>query len=776
MTALTLPTRALDTATFDVYTRQVRSGTPPELGTLDDAGTGGWALDYELRFRQLRFAAWPSSGFAQLDYIPLSGGFDPIEENLLNNYWIDDQVRIEMFPPVFSSGAPIGIATGTAGGDTDRGGGSTSGGVMLFEGVLARQNFGVRATGSRDDEDTGLVAIDGPTIDNLDPAHVVRGRWVQDPGESAGTPYLIDAPQVPATFNAGGRPNMMPTLPMTGHDGGLGLSAQLFTFDGDYRADYWTARDAIVSTLVMWLYGHSTAGGTAKTRSATLETLTAKALLDDEIEGARWVGLDAILPETSVQGLSVYDAVAKICAAVGFEMPVPPPLGRRPPEADEEEEQVAPDRLYQVRLWRSGAGPDGSLRLQKRPPHSAASLTATQELKQNNVDQITGLVDATRSRNHCQATGPVLIETTVPLKPMWASADVSGAGLTARLQQMVLGNDTEQYTQRHVKDGSDFKTYGHVGRFWGVDCTGEFRAAGLGYTTPSDLAHDADGFDWLGHLGIDGDDALTAERTANNVADPIRWTNRPRKAMPLTRPGLVELKQPYILEVSEDGGTEWIELPAQSYKVHADRFTVQLTDIANLAMVNADTYIANAGSPAIDASWWGLIKTNNLRFRLTCLVEADHASRYDATPVAGSGSLYPRTSLVRSSAVTVWSHPGSILNGGSTWVKIDDGGYGSSTAGADREQLLQDLAQRIQDKQSPLRISVSGGTWIMDPAMLQVGDRILGIAGRNLPFLQTTPSGEVRSPSVVGVTLTGALEGAQGISFDLADEAMRRGV
>jgi hypothetical protein len=780
MTALAIPTRALNTATFDVFTRRVRSGTPPEIGLLADEADD-WSIDYELRFLKLKLAAWPNSGYAHLDYVSLAGDLEPIENNLGPRYWVDDQIRIKMYPPTFSSGAPIGVGTGTAGGDADELEASSPG-VTVFEGVMSRQSFGVRATDQRDDEDTGIVCVDGPTIDNLDPEHLVRGRWVQDPGESPGTPYLIDSPYQPAVFNAGGLPNMMPTLPMTAHDGGIGLSAKLFTGDGDYRATYWTARDALVSLLAMWLYGHSTASGTAKKRSATLETLTAQALLDDAIEGARWTGLDAQLDDVSVQGLGVYDAMLKVCRAAGFEMSVTPSMGRPPAEVEGEEEPAAIDRLYQIKLWRSGAGPKTSIKLQPRPAHNAASGSAEDELKANNTSELSGLVDATRVRNHVIATGPVLIETTVTLKPLWSPDDVDDATIDRLLQFSVPGNTDAgtaytDYAEKHIEGGAQFATYGHVGRLWGLDCTGQVAAEELGYaSTPAAYVHDEDGFDWLTHLSIDNStDALSVERAANHVTDDIRWSVRPRAALPLRRAGIGTPRQPYILRVSENGGSSWTELPSTSFKVHADRFAVYLQGIKNLATVNANT-LAGDGAPAdIDASWWYLISTGNLLFDLTCLVEADHAQRYDAKRQDGAGTLYSRAVIVASRAPTIYASPSSILNG-SSWVKLDDGGYGDSTAGADREQQIQDLAERVRDAQAPLRVSLAAGTWLMDPALWQPGDRVTSIEGRGLGLRQTTPKGEQRSPSIVSVTLTGYPEDAQGVAINLQDEAMRRGV
>lgn len=280
-------------------------------------------------------------------------------------------------------------------------------------------------------------------------------------------------------------------------------------------------------------------------------------------------------------------------------------------------------------------------------------------------------------------------------------------------------------------------------------------------------------------MGIDGGDDLTAARTANGVTDPIAWSNRERFALPLTRPGIEQLASPYLLEVSEDGGSSWTLLNASGLFVPLrDQFGIKL-NVDNLATVNKDRYSGGSelDSPP-DDSWWKLITTKQLQFRLTCQIEADHAARFDAPRDAGSGgTLHTRAALVESEAVEVWASPDSILNAGSTWERIEDGGYGTSSAGADRTANVQDEAERLRDTQGLVRFSISGSTFIMDPGTFQVGDSIEAIDGRAIDLGRTAPgSSTARFPSVVRVGIIGWPENAQRIEIDLGDNAIRRGV
>lgn len=767
MTAFTAPSRILRSAEFQPYIQRVGSTPLPEIGLVNETSqANGWKPDYQLRCLDLSYGVWPRSSVARFDHVSASGRLAPIEETL-GEYWLDDMVRLVGFFPLAGTSAAV---------DPTSGGGGE--GVVLFEGVLQRQSFRVQTAGGREDEGMQLVAIDGPTIDNLAPEHLIRGRWIQDLGQAEGTITLIDTPGVPAVFNRGGMPNMMSPDQFDVDDEAteLDLQASAFTFDGDYRAQYWTLRKALLSILVYWLYGRQ---GEPLTRSSTLEWYTYQALtgLDETAGGGaeRWTGLDAILPEVDVQGLGVYDALARVCAAGGFEMAIAPRLGRPAPTGDG---VVAADRLYEIRIWRAGGGPENTLKLRKRVDALVEDLPPEEELAQNNVNILSALRDATGVRNHVVAVGRTLLEVTVPLKPLWSPDDVSSATVNAELHGKVeAGSAASEYTQRHTSKGSDFGDYGHVGRLWGIDCTGSFSASGYG-SGDALYHHDPDGFDWLALLGIDGEDDLTAARTAGGVTDPIAWTRRERRALPLNRPGTDHMLRPYRLEASEDGGETWTEINlGNALRVQRESFAVFL-EIPNLAEVNTKTFSGDVAlASTAELSYWKLITTKALQFRLTCLIEADHAARYDALPGAGtSGTLHNRAIVVESDVVEVWSSPDSLLNDGSTWERIHDGGYSNSTAGADRSQNLEDLAKRVRDTQGLTRIALSAATWVMDPGTFAVGDTIPGIDGRSLGLGRAVEGGDRRSPSIIGWQMIGWPEQAQGIQIDIGDSSLRRGV
>lgn len=67
MTALTLPSRVLPTARYDVYVKRVAGlAAPPQAGIIDSAfaGEGGWQFAEDLRMRRLTYGAWPRSRHA----------------------------------------------------------------------------------------------------------------------------------------------------------------------------------------------------------------------------------------------------------------------------------------------------------------------------------------------------------------------------------------------------------------------------------------------------------------------------------------------------------------------------------------------------------------------------------------------------------------------------------------------------------------------------------------------------------------------------------------
>ncbi len=206
-------------------------------------------------------------------------------------------------------------------------------------------------------------------------------------------PWIVESPTLPAVFNAGGRPNRHATKTYAAtaadDEDAAVLEGYAFTHDDDPLGKWWSVREAITATLVVWLYGVL---GASKARSVMLEAETLNALyfVTGEVGEAyaamaRWQGLDARCPEVSVQGLGVFDAIVAICEAGGFEMACEPVI-----------DQAEPDRRYQLRLWRKGSGPLVNFNLSKR---GQAPTDAEAALRANNISKLRGLRDTTPIRN-----------------------------------------------------------------------------------------------------------------------------------------------------------------------------------------------------------------------------------------------------------------------------------------------------------------------------------------------------------------------------------------
>lgn len=769
MSAINPPTFVHDSAIFDVYVKDVDGiATPDAGGALGSAGSNGFVFAPNLRFVSCAFGAWPKRGTARFDRVPLGGVIDGFELGLFD-FGVDDQVRVVMIPG--TRGTSIAP-------DPDAHAGEHTG-IVVFEGTLQRAAHRARgASGDRgEDESVQLVATCAPAMDNLRPEHFINGRFYAR--NTTSEPWLIDGLSMPCVFNRDDKPNRNGGNLAEAEAGELSsVTADLFSADGVPGASYWSLKDALRHLVVCWLYGIKTSyGGDAQgalTRSATLEPETYDALFGPTpADDPRWTGLDKVLPEVDVQGLGVFDAVERVCRAGGYRCAVLPPMGRPMPEDSEV------DRLFLLRIWRAGAGPQKSLLLPSRELVNDAA-DADEELAVNNLSRLSGLRDTARVRNVVTAAGRTLIETTVELKPMWSPDDVDnlgGGALGPLHQQKPVDQDGETYHQKHVAGGKQYEQYGHVGRLWGLDETGAFYSNGLGYTS-GDYSHGAGGFDWLAHLGIDGMDDLTAARTANGVTDTIRWSRRPRKIMRLSRPAYVALDLRYQLEVSEDGGSNWHVLPPEVARPVDGFFGIELK-IKNLALASSKLWGDNGqGAAAVNPaeSWWSLFTTStDLRFRITCLVEADHAARFDAGIDDGAWTRQPRAKRIDTRIVEVWQSPGSVI-GDATWKRLDDGGLVASTSGADRTDNLQHLAERTRDEMGQQRLSIAAEHWLLDPTAFTIGDVVTGVGGRNLDFgLFNANSGETRYPSVVSVKITGHPERSQGLSFDIGDEAMRRG-
>ncbi|MEO0476444.1 MAG: hypothetical protein AAF085_10825, partial [Planctomycetota bacterium] len=196
MTQLTTPTRATHPAVFEVYLKPAAGSGAPEGGIVESASQGdnGWAIEDRLAFSRATYRAWPGNSSALLRYVPIDGLLDPFEFSLFTGQ-VDDQVRVVMYPPF----AGTSLAPDTTG---------TENAVLIFDGNIARNAFGVRGDdGNGESEGGSIVLVDAPTMDNRRPEHLVTGRWVNTHPTGGVTPVLVDGLSVPCVFNAKGKPN-----------------------------------------------------------------------------------------------------------------------------------------------------------------------------------------------------------------------------------------------------------------------------------------------------------------------------------------------------------------------------------------------------------------------------------------------------------------------------------------------------------------------------------------------------------------------------------------
>ncbi len=325
------------------------------------------------------------------------------------------------------------------------------------------------------------------------------------------------------------------------------------------------------------------------------------------------------------------------------------------------------------------------------------------------------------------------------------------------------------YYDRHVVGGANFNEYGFAGRQWGIDCVG-----GLveGYDDSVPLyQHDAAGFDFVAFLKLNESNPILDQRTQLNITDPIRWSRRARHALPLRSPKAQAAGLDYIIEASEDAGTTWTTINLQFHTLR-EQFGIFLSDrrTANLATVSLAT-LDSDDMPAPADSWWALIKSHQLQFRLHCTIEADHAARFDATRQSTSGTRMTFGQYLPLDLEEVWRWPDSPYSS-DAWERIV--GWGWQTRDGDLITAVRDAAERRRDASEGMRLSVAAYTWLMQLDRWHLGDRVWGVRGRDFSFATNAGDSE-RHPAVVGLTITLSPEREQGVLIHLDDEAMTTG-
>ena len=718
---------------------------PPLDGSLD----GFLPMD-NILCERIRWQTGPAVGYAKLTYVPLTSA-DQAVEDIAAQFTPDDHVQVRVLPIDDELVEQPEEENQVA---------------VMFEGYIARvvaEMQGASGGGGGDSrEQVTFTALPLARLDNEQSDHLVTGRWMYDPaGTGATTVFVAETPGLPAIFNFRGRPNMSAAaaaVVTATHTTGVTMTTPLFTHDDDTAGLFWRLGDALGSIMVMWLYGRSTS---PLSRHIDLEVATwnaiAAALSGTDGTGA-FEGMTRRLPEVNVHGLGVLDALQAVCAAGGFEFACEPALA---------ETDVDIDRRHVLRIWRRGSGRASTLEMDKR---GTTYTSAEDQAKVAREEKVVAMLDASGIRNEVFARARQFLEVRLAVKPLWDPTLTDTSTIDATLQDTptTVLKTTNSYYRKHVYGGNQFDTHGQIGRIWGLDCLGTFT---IGYSHGGVYDHGGAAFDFVATLGLDAASAITAERTDNGVTDAIQWSRRLRRALPLRSSAAKALGIPFVLEVSEDAGSTWTAVNI-GYSSLSDFFGIQITGVSNLAGVNKDT-INTTDKPAPAASWWGLIATKQLLFRLTCVIEADHATRYDATRRSTSRTRLRRGEYMALTSQETWVQPGTTYNsgGGTDWVKVP--GWGTATAGVDPEKLVnvRAAAEQRRDKLEDLRVSAASTTWLFDLDRFKLGDRITGIRKRNLS-LSANAGSEQRSPTVRSIDYVLAPGGQQGIRLNLDDMAM----
>lgn len=735
--SLAITSRSIAPIVSRVFTR--KKGSP---GFSTTGSLTGWTLEPNLRCLFVRHEAGPGLGSARFDYVPLNQAQIAIEF-ALSAYTTDDQVKV-VADPIAGTDPPDAH--------------------VLFEGVLGKHALAVNSDASGASESVGFVAQPLALADNDHPDHAVTGPWFPVPLATPSDPepeegrevFVLENPMVPAVFNFRGRPNRAATrkIQTTVGNGNITMRAHTFAEDGRLDAEYWTVGDALAALLVVRLYGTT---GHALDRHVDITGDLAVQLAyvgNPEDRPAQFAGLDAVLPEVSVHGLGVLDAVAHVCEAGGFDvsvLPVPP----------EDVTSLGYDRRFYLNVWRRDQGEAVTLDL---APRGSAYATAQEAVAANNVENLNGQRDGAAVVNTVLVNGPTYIECRLPLKPLWDPDDF----FTGEPDESFASpteedlDDPDAYAGRHVTGGVAFDRYGHVGRAWGLDCTGE-RALSL-YTEPELYVHDEAGFDFVAELELDNASgpaaAAITERTASGVTEPIRWTRRVRHALPMRSPQAIARGIKYFLEVSEDAGATWAPTRVQITSL-SRQFGIYL-NIGNLAAVNKLTQGAGVTPEPAD-SWWAKIKDGELTFRLTCTVEADHATRFIAARQPTSGSVYDRAQYVPISAEEVLVQNDTVFNPLTSYIKVS--GYLPGDGTSDPITAARDAAERRRDALEDARVSLAASTWIMDFTRYRIGDVVTKVRGREYPLA----AGGGSLPNIVGITYQLNPPGNQSIELTLSD-------
>jgi len=736
--------------------------------------TDYWVFDRNLRCDQITTRDGVFGTIATFSFVPADASEMRIE-HALKLYSTDDQVKVVAFPVTDELVDPV-VEPEKA--------------PVLFEGILGRMQAEIVTSDQGASEQVSFGAQPMCLLDDRLTEHMITGRWMFDRKTSTeakqNKPMIAHSPDLPVVFNFNGRPNRSRQLVGTNIITSAVTTASVFTHDDDPDGKPWTVRTALASLIVMRLYGaskrlkpdksdpQSIGDAPALNRSTCIEPLLRVELDRDATANGlnpQHRNLGMVLPECNVHGLNVLSAIEKVCDAAGLKMAIDC--------VSAAELTDAVDRRYQLRIWQPGYGPKKEFRLAK--PKTA--FTRAEDLfKANNIHAFSMMIDGDNVINEVVAAGTASFEGAIILKPAWRLEDVDDAEVDRQLTATSdLKLNGAGYHAKHVVGGVLFPENGHVGRIWIADCVGDpFLAAGTNFAGYASgvYKHATEGFDFVGAfgLGVIGN-PVEQERATLGLYDPtIRWSNRVRRAMPLRNAESQDKGVNYIVEVSEDAGVTWKRMPV-NVEILREQFGIRLK-IPNLATVNYAALKNKTFCQAKD-SWWKLIKSELLSFRLTCAIKSDSGAVAFAPRSSTSGSVYRRGRYIAPRGIDeVWQAPGSPVNPTSGVFRrvVGWGGYGATTptAGFDILQYstaLREAATLQQAATANVRRSMKASLYLFAFGEYQLGDVITKITGRDIP-LGTNQGAAEAFPDIVGITYILAPAQQQGITISLADHAL----
>lgn len=522
----------------------------------------------------------------------------------------------------------------------------------------------------------------------LDADRIVYGRKMLDSND-----VVRGYGNLPCHFNAGGRPNMHPTIqkdlgaaiPESSTSGWHGCyGVRVFTYDNDPDAAWWTPVD--IFNYLQWRYNFD----------------------QDWLSNALFSGDDynysANRPiEVAVEGLNLWQALAAVGEQAGWDI------------SEQTTNDGEGNPAHSISILRRHEGP---VRVVTHQPVNADGTFANLDIDQTDLfsASIAETTVSSVARPYVLG-GAALYEITVELGKAWNSTTLAlPTGELADPNASVKSQPN--YYGRYCVGGGDFCTYADAGRLWDANTDGKYSASPYSLTV-ADVA------------------ALVGY-------DAGRWPAMPFKPAPcLTALGSLTngaSRQTYV-EVSFDAGTTW--QPLTGCSVLPDRLAIRITQ-ANLAQIKVISASSGANKYQDNLFYRLANDAANVKVRLTCTIVSPlriyhcPARRTTAGTIFGQGRLFDRGQAGQVRSVSASSRFYGL------GLPADEVTFDAA------DLTIKSIAQQIQDAAEDRFIEASLPVEWVDPPV-RVGDVIERINGINYDLKVNCGPRKV-SPRVIGYT------------------------